>query len=405
MKYLYPGSALALCLLLTACTSVPKLLDKGRYADAYDLALRQATAVRITRLKPNNRRYQNYVAAYAAVQARDLAVAEETAAGTDPARFDPLFEAYDRLFERSLDLRRVAPTAARPARYPHLAPAVLAQKRETARHLAATYYADRIEQLLPAARRGEKPAARRAYLLHDKLDYFQPERRHDFAERRAWLRETGILRLHLYAVDSPYAPQLHDLLTAREPERLEWTEVAFSPPPTVRIDKEAEVTVLEAVADDYDETCREREYEKEVLDHVERRKVKVKVNDSTEVIKIVEIKHYKKIYATVTECTQSAVARVRAAIDVYGLGASREEYGMEVTSRYEWSHDYRLVAGDRRAITGMSMEIRPDYPPARETLIERALAKLPARATDRLLGLYERKEDVEKARRRRWGFY
>lgn len=388
MTHRYP-LLFALCCVLFSCVSVPDLLLRGEDNRAYALASQRVAAASPRKLAPGKRRYDQFLDAYYATQIEDLDEIDRLERSSDPARHGPRFGAYARLYARSGDLVRLAPATATFARYPRLAPAALRERREAARRQAAHYYEGRIEALLPAAARGEKPAARAAYDLHDTLNYLLPLRAVYNGGRRKLLWDLGTLRAWVYAGVGPGQNELQLALNKRRPERLNWTEITFDPAPEQRIDRNVETTVVDRSAFNRGTECTSREYEREILDHVERRKVKEKVNDSTWMEKIIEIKHYRTIFATVTDYEQRADAEVVFRADVYPPEAREPEFSFKRTARFVWRHTYSQVAGDRRAVIACPIEDNPRYAPSAERMIQRATANIPGLMVTELLRRYE----------------
>ncbi|TXF90421.1 hypothetical protein FUA23_06425 [Neolewinella aurantiaca] len=380
MKHLY---FFALLLTFTGCLSVPELLEKGRFAEAYELAYKHCTRGRA----PSVKQLDQFVAAYAAVQASDQASAASLAQKSDPKKWAPLYEIYNDLYQRSIDVINIVPSAARFDRYPNLAPAHLEQLREEARKKAGRYYLALVEQLLPAARAMEKPAAREAFCLHERIAYFLPERNEEFAPLRDSLVDIGTLRILLYAPEGDYAQEMHNVLPLLKPISRSWTEISTWQTGK-RIDLEAEL-----VFDDYSdsgvqERCSTTEYEEEVLDYVEKKEEEVRINDSTVITRVVEINHYKKVYASVTACRQTCNVRAYGKLDVYYPASNKPEWRTRVGGSANWSNKYSYGSGDSRALPAFANSGRPSHPPSLGSMLASAVADLPSAAQRQLAQRY-----------------
>jgi hypothetical protein len=383
MKYLYLITLL--CFTMFSCTSVPRLLEKGDYGKAYAKAYRACTRVPAHRRKLKH--IDNFVSAYAAIQAKDQARAKNFQRLTGTGKWPKLYEVYADLYDRSEDILYIAPAAARFERYPGLAPAYLEQRREEARKKAGDHYLTLTEILLPAARTGEKPAAREAFRFHERIGYFLPERDTEFAPLRDSLRDIGTLRVLLYAPGGDFARELDDATHRLNPFERNWTTIL--PYETgQRIDLEAELTFSHYDDRGVSENCSTREYEEEVLDRIEKKKIKERINDSTVVEKIIEIKHYKKVYAQVTECDQNAAVYAYGHLNVFRPEAGQPEWRTELSAWETWSNSYRFGSGDSRALPAFANSGSPQSPPRLGYMLGRAVRRMPNQARGHLIKRY-----------------
>ncbi|MEL7162806.1 MAG: hypothetical protein AAFN92_18760, partial [Bacteroidota bacterium] len=300
MRHLYLPYFLLLCLLVPAgCANVPKLLDKGHYERAYEVALRRCTRGRGP-LK--QKRVDEFFAAYEAVQLADFTHSKSLRRRNDGEKWAELYHVYRDLYARSLDLADLFPADVNFTGNAALLPANLEARREEARRQAGNYVLEKAAPLLPAAREGYKPAARTAYHHYAEALGYLPERREKLLPVQDSLADLGTLRILLYAPDQTEAPRLRERLRRHDPLYCYWTAIHTRDPGT-RIDLEAEVVYQDYTDSGLQESSSCRTYSEKVLDHIEKKKVKVKVNDTTEVEKIIEIKHYKTVHATVETVT------------------------------------------------------------------------------------------------------
>ncbi len=392
MKNLY---LLILLLAFSSCLSVPKLLDKGRFDRAYELAYKHCTRGRA----PSEKQLDHFIEAYAAIQASDQARVSSLQREPGTEKWASLYEVYDNLYGRSLDILKVSPKDAHFDRYPDLAPAHLEQLLEEARIKAGNHYLALAEDLLPAARALEKPAARKAYQLHKRIAYFLPERNAQFAALRDSLIDIGTLRILLYAPEGEFAGEFHRVLQGLEPFKRDWTEIR-SWQNGQRIDLEAELVFSDYSDSGPQQSCSTTEYAEEVLDYVEKKKVEERINDSTIVTKIVEIEHYKTVYATVTECDQSRAVRAIAYLDVYLPGRSAPVWQAELSSIDRWSNSFSSGTGDHRALPAFANSGSCSVAPSLDWMLVRAVANLPSAAQYKLKKRYAPKVSASRRKQR-----
>ena len=325
--------------------------------------------------------------AYAAVPARDQARVEDFRQISGTEKWPKLYEVYAALYDRSEDILAIAPAAAHFERYPGLAPAYLEQQREEARKKAGDHYLALAVPLLPAARAGEKPAAREAFYFHERISYFLPERDPEFEALRDSLYDIGTLRILLYTPGGEFARELDGATHRLKPYERNWT-IILPFETNQRIDLEAELVFSHYDDRGVDESCSTREYEQEVLDRIEKKKVKERINDSTVVEKIVEIKHYKKVYASVTECKQSAAVYGYGRLDVFRPEFDRPEWRVELSACETWSNTYRFGSGDARALPAFANSGSPHSPPSLGYMLSRAVVRMPGQARRHLIKRY-----------------
>ena len=351
------------------------MLDKGRFSEAYELAYKHCTRGRA----PSEKQLDRFVAAYAAIQASDEARASSLQRAPGTEKWASLYETYDDLYNRSVDILNILPSAARFDRYPDLAPAHLEQLRENARKKAGSHYLVLVGELLQAVRALEKPAAREAHSLHKRIAYFLPERNAEFAALRDSFVDIGTLRILLYTPGGEFASELQDVLPLLKPIRSDWTEI-LSRQNGKRIDLEAELVFDYSSDSGEDERCSTTEHDKEILDYIEKKEVEVRINDTTVVIQTVEIKHYKKVYASVTECKQTRSVCAYGRLDVYLPGLDDPEWRTPVSGTNSWSNKYSYGSGDARALPSFSNSGRARSSPSHSYMLSNAVTKLPSAA-------------------------
>ncbi|NJC26621.1 hypothetical protein [Neolewinella antarctica] len=385
MKKVYPLALLVL--LLTSCASVPKLLDQRKSDQAYAVAHKRASRTGRSRRPLKPRVLEDYLTAYQQIQGRDLEItrALERQAGT--FKYVQLHQRYGDLYQRSLNLLTVAPHEAEFTRYPALAPATLEQQREHARKRAGAHYLTSIDVLRPAIATGDKTAARAAFYDHQLVSKYLPERDVEFIPERSHFRDVGTLRIELYVPRGDGDREMATALQNLKPLARGWTDLRTQPTDE-RVDLEAEVVYDSYQESGLTERCATTEHEEEVLDHIERKKVKEKVNDSTYVEKIIEIKHFKTVYATVTECEQEAMVCALGFVNVFSHGGDELRYQKDLRGVESWSNTYRSGSGDRRALPAFANSGFRQSPPRFETMLRRAMQELPGQARRAIIREY-----------------
>lgn len=387
MKHFYLLSLAFLFSCLTSCQSVPKLLETNQPEKAYALALRQSTRGRALREK----QYVNYLAAYEAIQRENLgkALALKQTGGT--AKFAELYELYSDLYDRSLELLRIAPGAADRLATNALAPAELEREREQARKLAGAHFLSRIDSLRVPALAGDKPAARKVHDFYERVDYYLPERSAEFDDEISVMKDIGTLRIEVYVPPGEGDNELLRGLSSQNPVERNWTTI-LPFPTNLRIDLEAEILYDRYQESGPSESCDIREYSEEVLERIEKKEVKEKVNDSTWVKKIIEIKHYKTVYAEVRECTQSAMVCAYGYVIVYPRDGEVPVWKADITGVERWSNTYSVGFGDRRALPAFANSGCYRSPPSLGGMLRRATRDLPGSAMGELKREYASKE-------------
>ena len=367
-----------LAALLCGCASVSRLLSDGKVDKAYERALERLTRAHQRGKLPSDRRVDDYLLAFEHVQRRDRRHVEALRARGGDGVQAQLFEGYRQLHTRSVDLLALAPAVAADMLSAELRPARLASARDAAARRAAAYCSARAAPLLPAARIGDRPAARRAFALYDSVAYFLPERAAALGPLLDSLYDLATLRIHVRAAPRPFdaADEIGRSLARLGTRRRGWTELAADPG-GARVDLRAEVRFDDHDATGPDESCSSTTYTEEVLDYVERKTVREQVDDSTVVERVIEIEHFKEISATVTECEVELDVRAEGHVAVYAPGAARPSVRLPIASTQSWSDEYTVVEGDADAVpSGISCSGISTCAPSRWALLADAQAEL-----------------------------
>lgn len=385
MKHLTPVFFfLSSLFILAGCTSVPKLVDQGRLEKAYAIAAEHCTRVRAHKNEryrtPKPERLRDLQIAYTAIQQRDLNRVNELEAGNDPATWPGRYRLYVALHGRSLEYAALAPDDRLLTLM--LRPSRLGEQRETARLAAGQYYLDQAAPHLAAARAGQKGPARDAwYDVDAALDYL-PEQANRLGPLLDTLRENGTLRIWLYVPNGEgYNHTLRAVTDRMRDDYQDWTEITTRPFQASRVDLEAELSCTSTASSGLQYSNSASHYSAEVLDYIEKKKEKVKINDSTWVEKIIEIKHFKTVYATITTHEESLRVDAYGRVSVY-LPEEGEVLWEENLHHFKrWSDAYVTCSGDRRALPGCRCPRRTiTSRPSEHGLLLGAVSGLPAMA-------------------------
>lgn len=376
-------------LFLASCTSFNQLLEQGRYDEAYARAVEPCTRARAHNRLLKPKQLWKLQKAYSAVQAKDFSRVTALETGNDASTWPGRYHLYTALYERSREYADLVPPAEQQVSL-SLRPSRLAEKREDARLAAGVYYLHQAAPNLPAARAGNKDAARDAFYDVEAALDFLPERAEVLEPLLDTLEENGTLRLWLYAVEgADYYRELEAATRRLSVTNRDWTEVTTSPYRDQRVDLEAELTFLSSSSSGLQYRSSTETFSKEILDYVEKKKKKVKVNDTTWVEKIIEIEHYKTIFAEVTTHEEAIDVSVRGKVVAYLPGQEEPLWEQGLYASESWSDSYTTCSGDSRALpacscVGASSIFRPDE----WSLIRQAVRALPRRASGVLFKRY-----------------
>ena len=370
---------------------VPKLLEQNRYEEAYSVAAKRLASLVDTKRKKRSKRRQRqineYQSAYFKVQNAALLRTSGILENHEGDRWPELHKIYQILLQRSIRMIRLEPDTLAAGGHVDLLPATLEAKLEDARRSAGSYYLYLLSARLPAARQGDKVAARIAFgHLQLALDYL-PGREAALTPLQDSLTDIGTLRIYLSAANSEHAEVINARLQQQDTWVQEWVEI-HTTLPRERIDLEAELIFKDYDVSGPNQAVTSSCYSEEVLDHIEKKKRKVRVDDSTEVTKSIEVEHYKTVTATVTTTRQEKDLHAYGNLTVYPTNKNTVIWQDEIMGRERWSNDYEDCSGDRRALPSFSCSGVWCSPPRDETMLEDALEALADRAYDRMIDEY-----------------
>ncbi|WP_116105146.1 hypothetical protein [Lewinella sp. IMCC34191] len=245
----------------------------------------------------------------------------------------------------------------------------------------------RIDAGTRAARAGDKAAARRGYYDLEQALYFLPERLNDFASLRGELRFLGTVRIVVRITgEAELVNAAIDLGTFDVGAEDDWLVIDFREtgiPPDYTADLQPTSFYEYGPREDSDVTI----YQEEVLDYVEKIEYEERINDSTVVLKVKEIEHYKTIEGRVEEITQSYTVTVTGELGVYAAGGGVVRFPEWIQGTASWENEYSVCGGDRDALPAFACSGSSDWPPRFAQMLERALHQLRHQSLDRLCGV------------------
>lgn len=383
---------LALLFLLAffaGCSSVPKLLEKGRIDRAYAKAAKPCTRARARNRPVKEKKLILFRDAYAAVQSRDLSRVASLNSNDEASTWPARYRLYSNLLEKSEDLANVLPGAKEFEWQPELLPETLASRQEAARKESGKYYLLEASKHIPAARKGNKDAARDAfYDIEAALEYL-PEQARYLTKLRDTLKETGTLRILLFApLEDDWNRHLSGAIHRLRNKERAWTQVVTYRRFEQRIDLEAEVYYDTYSSSGPQYSSSSCTYSKEVLDWIEKKKEKVKINDTTWVEQVIEIKHFKTIYAEVTTHEESLSVHAYGRLAVFLPGEEDPLWTDKIYGSDSWSTTYTTCSGDSRALPGCSCSGPPVFVPGEGELVGNAISSMPGQGRKLLFRRY-----------------
>ncbi|MGB3800595.1 MAG: hypothetical protein WA952_12345 [Lewinella sp.] len=328
------------------------------------------------RENPSRRMVDRLLADFDAVQAVDFARARALDTLSREGDWPELYILYSDMHDRLAAIAAYLPLGA-PTNYRGgYALEVLASRRETARLGAGDYYLELADAAIDAARSGSKPAARDAYhYLERSLDYV-PEGRPEVGPLLAEMADRGTVRVRLSVTgDQQLASLAQDIAYHWKPIREDWYTVDFYDHGQV-VDYEAAVQVTDYRTDGPSESTSSTTYSEEVLNYVEKKEYEVRINDSTVVIKVKEIEHFKTITATVTEVRQEFHVTAYGELSVFPSQKGVRVPPLRVYGREEWENEYEVCSGDPDALPPFTCSGFSRSPPNTAYLLEDAMEDL-----------------------------
>ena len=363
------------------CNRFERLLEEGQFERAYEVAWKQAARGKSVTAPERYR----LLLAYDEVQYAYLEERDRLRRSPDPLRYVALHRLHSAAHERARSLNRLLPDRLPNRELP--GERQLRKDREYARVKAGEYFEHRARQHLPAARRGDKPAARTAFALLGRAGDYLPERAGELGVLRDEAQDLGTVRLlvrrSLIDPNTDFPLPLRDRPPLLRPDN--WLEVHYQRP-AARVDLEADLYVdgYGVSGPHYSETC--DQYSEEVLDYVEKIRKKVKINDSTYQEVVEEIKHYRTVYATVVTTTITKSAGVDGSLVVFD-GPGPGPRVLKPSGGDRWRDSCESCSGDRRALP-LGCGSLCSHPPSDDWLLGSAAGRFVDNVEHQLLNTY-----------------
>jgi hypothetical protein len=184
--------ALSLVFVLgaTSCSSPQKLVERGRYDDAVEVALR--------RIAGNKKKKTKHVLALESAlnraNQRDMREAERLKKQGRPENWPTINRLYSNIRQRQSKVEPLLPLVSNEGIKASFRFVKVESLENESREKAATFYYTKAEQLLKEAKRGDKLAAREAYAALENIDpYFQRFR--DKEQLKNTARDLGTTRI------------------------------------------------------------------------------------------------------------------------------------------------------------------------------------------------------------------
>ena len=353
--------AILICSLLLGCSNPQKLLESNNPERAYTVSKRLVDQ-RLKRDKPfKNDELHILAASYGQLQDELIREIEALELGRMPGRWLELYPLYQKLLERRQDIEPYLPLL--NGFDPRYGLATLQALTERSRQQAGAYCYAEAEAIFPAARAGDKSAARRAYHWLAKGLGYAPERA-DYLARQAEMAQLGILRVQvsLAAPRGYYADHLADyFLRGREMERFKWMEVYFSPsriPP----DYIVQIELDHAYVSFDQEQSHTASFCQDVVDGYKTVEKEVWVNDSTKVIVKEEVPIIVTVSGAITTVEQSKSASASFYATLMPAEGGLAEHSWQRSEYAEWRHSYEICSGDSRALPRSCWGFRQMFP-------------------------------------------
>ncbi len=340
---------LLLSMLLCSCAGPQKLLERGNPDKALQLSLNR---LQRGRLKEKN--LDGLRQSARALAARDSAILGDWVASRMPELWPRVFEKAQVISRRQSRMAAVLEKLAQAGIYPEADTIPVEALIEEAREKSAIYYYARAQEYVPAARSGNRQAARHAFSYLESCWQYLPGFRQSLALHRE-MQQLGTTHILLRPVAGPWGlyqenHQMNRLLQGLAfPMRDGWQVVYLTAPDGQAIDYELEIYFDGLyVSGEHQEvhTCHATaEVENGFITRQEW-----SPKDSA----FVEVKEtqYIQVSATVTATRQSKSADASLVLRLIDTGTGVETYRTALTGHDSWSNEYTTVTGDERALDG-----------------------------------------------------
>ena len=361
-------SLLILYLSLFCCCEVP--IDPAERA--FRISLRQLEQ----RTSPSKRALRRLFDDFDVVQGPDYVRVRALEQRGERADWPERYALYKAMQERLLAVYPYFPIGAADDYRGGYGLSDLDSLRETARLGAGEYYLDLAESAIVAARTGNKYAAREAYgYLYRAFDYL-PERKARYSAILSEMAERGTVRVLLTIVGEPVLQALARESAYRSGAVVDDWFIIEVHDTGQAVDYGAKLQLTHYQADGPHESSSETQYTEEVLDYVEKREYKERINDSTVVTKVKEIEHFRTVTATVTEVRQDFEVDAYGSLSIFDTRTGRQTVPARYVGTASWENEYSTCRGDREALPAFACSGIRRWPPGRNEMLRQAVDDL-----------------------------
>lgn len=372
---------LALLLLtvfvVSACNTLQRYTESGDYDAAIELCLRK--------LRGKSKKKTEYVKgleeAFARAQTRDLRAIDALLYEERPENWEKINAIHRKIRERQQKIAPLTPLRSKSGYQAKFAFLDIAKMEIESRQKAAEFLYSRAENLLLRADKGDKPAAREAYNVLEKLEECYYRNYKNTAELKQDARALGTTHV-LFEIKNqsdkvlPRAFNDRVLAIGKNDLDSEWKSYHFTQEPGIRFDYRAVFNIRRV--DVSPERVLERNYvdEKEIQDgwnYVLDARGNVKKDSLGNDIKTPRM---VRIRAAVVEIHQTKAVRLSGTVDVFDAARNTRLESNELGTEVVFENYASTFTGDERALsadTRRRIGNRPlPFPPDEDMLIQAA---------------------------------
>ncbi|MEZ4985791.1 MAG: hypothetical protein R2795_12285 [Saprospiraceae bacterium] len=364
---------------ISGCASAEKMVDQGEYDRAINLAVKKLSG----KDRKNPKLVQAAEEAYAKVTARELREIDRLKDSRDDAAWGRINSLYRNIRKRQEAIRPLLPLTDKNGYTAAFRFVEVDAMEQESRNKAAAYHYDQAQQLLAAAQRGDKSAARAAYReLEETLRYYRNYR--DAADLQRQAHTLGIS--HILVNVTNEAPVVTPTDFDRRLKAIHvadmntfWQQYHLANRGAQDFDFEIRLRITDIRVTP--EVVRERQYTdtKEVEDgweYVLDNRGNVAKDSLGNDIKV---PRKVKVFATVTEVFQQKEALVQGVLEVYNAHNRQLVRTQPLTANAIFENYASTIHGDRRALSADSRRRIGNAPvpfPSNEYLILQAADEL-----------------------------
>lgn len=336
-------------LLFFTCVQPAKLIEQGDYARALKVSSNQLRQGRIRAAELGALE----ISFFLLTQQDSQRIADMRATGR-PDVWPEIYQLAERIDRRQMDVFQLLHELDKSDYHPAVSFFPAKALLQEAAEKSALYHYANAQEFIPAARSGDRHAARRAYeQLNNSLSYVA-----DFKDAEVLvdeMQERGTTHLLLNPRAHPRWDTFHpwavdDLLWGHDfPERQDWLIVHLEPETAPRIDYEADFYFSYLSVTPNRESRSDCTTSKEIENGYTIKKVWSEKDSAY--VEVKEVK-YKTISATVSNFLQEKEAEASVRLTVINAITYEPESSDVFWGAADWSNEYSKTSGDSRALPG-----------------------------------------------------